>query len=113
MKTISPISIWQNGQNVQATLLNTFAVNVLLGEFATFWWGILDADLSQIQQGNITMSGEDYTKWGNDDQYAWEYVAKSLNLTIIGDYVSPVVETIAKPIFETIVETPTEEIITE
>jgi hypothetical protein len=38
------------------------------------------------------MTGEDYTKWGANDQYAWEFVATSLNLTIIGDYVPPVAE---------------------
>jgi hypothetical protein len=35
------------------------------------------------------MSGEAYAGWGNDDEYAWEYAAKELNLTIIGDYIPP------------------------
>jgi hypothetical protein len=57
------------------------------------------------------MNGDEYTKWGSNDSYAWDFVAKSLNLTIVGDYVPPVVET---PIVETpIVETPSEEIISE
>jgi hypothetical protein len=33
------------------------------------------------------MSGEAYAGWGNDDEYAWEFGAIELNLTIIGDYV--------------------------
>jgi hypothetical protein len=110
MKIIKAVPMWNNGKSIEATLLNTFAVNVLLGEFATFWWGILDAELNQIQQGNITMSGEDYKKWGNDDQYAWEYVAKFLNLTITGDYVPPVVEQEFAPV---VTEIPNDEIITE
>ena len=44
------------------------------------------------------MTGEDYTKWGANDQYAWEFIATSLNLTIIGDYVPPVIEIVEEVI---------------
>ena len=37
------------------------------------------------------MTGEAYTQW-TIDQYAWDWVAEQLNLTIIGDYVPPVPE---------------------
>jgi len=111
MKVIKSVPMWNNGKSIEATLLNACAINVSLGEYASFWWSILDADFNQLQQGNVTMNGDEYTKWGSNDSYAWDFVAKSLNLTIVGDYVPPVVET---PIVETpIVETPSEEIITE
>jgi hypothetical protein len=37
------------------------------------------------------MTGEAYDQW-QLDEYAWDYVAAQLNLTITGDYVPPVVE---------------------
>jgi len=44
---------------------------------------------TQLAQGNLTMTGEAYTQWEMDD-YAWDWVAQQLNLTITGDYVPPV-----------------------
>ena len=46
----------------------------------------------QVSQGNLAMNDEEYAAWGNDDEYVWEFAAKRLNLTILGDYVLPVVE---------------------
>jgi hypothetical protein len=92
MKTISPIQSWTKGQSVQATILNAFAINVTLGVSATFYYALLDENLTLVNEGNLTMTGEDYTKWGANDQYAWEFVATSLNLIIIGDYVPPMPE---------------------
>jgi hypothetical protein len=31
MKTIEPVIIWDNGQNLEAGILNAYAVNVTLG----------------------------------------------------------------------------------
>ncbi len=95
MKTITPISIWDNGTVQEATVLNTYAINVQLNNSASFWWGLfstVDGQIAnQLSQGNLTMSGEVYTEW-TIDSYAWDYVAEQLNLTITGDYVPPVVE---------------------
>jgi len=95
MKNIKPISIWDKGVVQQATLLNTCAVNVQLNESANFWWGLysrVDGQIgNMLSSGNFNMSGEDYAQW-NNDTFAWEWVAKQLNLTIVGDYVPPVVE---------------------
>jgi hypothetical protein len=90
MKEIQPIQMWQNGVFVEAIYLNAYAVNVTLGTAATFWWGLLDESKVVLTQGNLNMTGEDYTKWGENDSYAWEFIATSLNLTIIGDYLPPV-----------------------
>ena len=93
MKTITPISIWDNGTVQEASVLNTYAINVQLNNSAIFWWGLfstLDGQIAnQLSQGNLTMSGEAYTQW-TIDEYAWEYVATQLNLVITGDYVPPV-----------------------
>jgi hypothetical protein len=37
------------------------------------------------------MTGEDYAEWIIDND-AWDYIAKSLNLVITGDYIAPVVQ---------------------
>ena len=88
MKQISPIQSWINGQSVQATILNAYAINVALGVSATFYYALLDENLGMVAQGNLTMTGEAYTQW-TVDSYAWDYIANELNLTIIGDYIPP------------------------
>jgi len=94
MKTIVATPIWDNGQTVEATILNAYAVNVTLGTSATFYYQLLsqtaEGNVSQqVAQGNLSMTGEAYTQW-EVDSYAWDWVAAQLNLTITGDYVPPV-----------------------
>ena len=93
MKTIEPIIIWSNGQNLEAKVLNAYAVNVTLGRSAVFYFSLnqenIDGSLGSIvSQGNLTMNDEDYKKW-EIDSYAWDWVASQLKLTITGDYVPP------------------------
>jgi hypothetical protein len=94
MKTIEPISIWDNGIVQEATVLNTYANYVQLNQSATFLWVLfstVDGQIAnQLSQGNLSMTGEAYEQW-QLDEYAWDYVAAQLNLTITGDYVPPVV----------------------
>jgi hypothetical protein len=94
MKTIKPVSIWDNGQVKEAKVLNAYAVNVTLGTSATFYYQLLsqteDGNIgSQLAQGNLSMTGEAYQEW-NQDEFAWDWIASELNLTITGDYVPPV-----------------------
>ena len=93
MKQINPVTSWINGQSVQATILNAYAINVALGVSATFYYSLLDENLAMVAQGNLTMTGEAYTQW-TVDTYAWDWIAEQLNLTIVGDYVPPVVEVV-------------------
>ena len=96
MKTISPIQSWINGKSVTATIFNMYVIGGVLGSSASFYYSLLDSDLANVAQGNLTMSGEAYLGWGNDDEYAWNWAASTdqLNLTIIGDYVPPVPEVV-------------------
>jgi hypothetical protein len=96
MKQISPIQSWINGKSVTATIFNMYVIGGVLGSSASFYYSLLDSDLANVAQGNLTMSGEAYLGWGNDDEYAWNWAASSdqLNLTIIGDYVPPMPELI-------------------
>jgi hypothetical protein len=101
MKNIEAISIWDNGIVQQATILNSYAVNVTLNTSATFWYGLFaeNADTSQgaqLTQGNLNMTGDAYAEW-QSDVFAWDWIAEQLNLTITGEYVPPV---LPEPIVE-------------
>ena len=100
MKTIQPVVFPLNLGT--ATILNAYCINDNLTNCATFYYSLLTDSQSQLQQGNLTMTGEDYLGWVTND-YAYNWVATQIDVTITGDYVPPVVET---PIV-------TEEIITE
>ena len=94
MKTIQPVSIWDNGSVKEAKILNAYAVNVTLGTSATFYYSLSSENDdqtigSQVAQGNLTMDGDAYAQW-SVDSYAWDWVAEQLNLTITGEYVPPV-----------------------
>jgi hypothetical protein len=111
MKTIEPISIWDNGVVYQAKILNAYGTNLTLGTSATFYYQLFseNVDLSvgqQVAQGNLSMTGEAYAQW-EVDAYAWDWVASELNLTITGDYVPPV-PTAPEPEPETTTEETTE-----
>ena len=95
MKTISPIQSWINGKSVTATIFNMYVIGGVLGSSSSFYYSLLDSDLINVAQGNLTMSGEAYAGWGNDDEYAWDWAAspEQLNLTITGDYVPPTTTT--------------------
>ncbi len=97
MKIIEPVAIWDNGTVQEATILNTYAINVTLNTSATFWYGLFtltpDGNIGgQLTQGNLSMTGEAYAQW-SVDAYAWDWIAEQLNLTIIGDYVPPTTTT--------------------
>ena len=36
-----------------------------------------------LMSGSITLTGEDYAAWGDDDNYLYEKVAEKLGLTLI------------------------------
>lgn len=96
MKTIDPISTWANGVTMQASVLEARAVGVNLGTSATFYYSLMNQSESGhtgdvLAQGNLTMAGPDYEGW-NLDEYAWDWVAKQLNVTITGEYIIPVIE---------------------
>lgn len=88
MKNITPISIWDNGIVQQATILNTYVINDNLINSATFYYTLLSEGMQQLAQGNLTMQGQDYDDW-QTNEYAYNWVAAQLNLTIVGDYVKP------------------------
>jgi hypothetical protein len=78
-----------------ATILNAYCINDNLSTSATFYYALLSDVQSQLQQGNLTMTGEDYDNWATNE-YAYDWVAQQIDVTITGDYaptVSPVLPT--------------------
>ena len=115
MKLINAVSIWDNGQVLDAKILNAYAVNVTLGTSATFYYQLLseteDGNIgSQLAQGNLSMTGEAYAQW-EVDSYAWDWVAEQLNLTITGDYIPPTTTTTTTAVPETTTTTTTTEVV--
>jgi len=92
MKNIQEIPTWVKGQAVTATIFNLRPIGGELFQSATFYYALLDSDLVMVADGNLTMSGESYNEWGNDDEVAYNWGASELNLVITGDYVAPVVK---------------------
>ena len=90
MKTIQPVVFPLNLGT--ATILNAYCINDNLTNCATFYYSLLTDSQSQLQQGNLTMTGENYLGWVTND-YAYNWVATQIDVTITGDYVPPVVET--------------------
>ena len=111
MKTIQPVVFPLNLGT--ATILNAYCINDNLTNCATFYYSLLTDSQSQLQQGNLTMTGEDYLGWVTND-YAYNWVATQIDVTITGDYVPPVVEPIVVET-ATVAESPivSAEIITE
>jgi hypothetical protein len=92
MKNISPVSIWKNGQNKTASILDAIIINDNLSTSCTFYWMLKEADSILDEQsvagqvladGNVTMAGQDYDNWDGSNDYAFEYIASQINVTII------------------------------
>ena len=101
MKQIEPVVFPLNLGT--ATILNAYCINDNLSSSATFYYALLSDTQSQLQQGNLTMTGEVYDNWATND-YAYNWVASEIDVTIIGDYVPPVPEPIVPTEEESIEE---------
>ena len=86
MKEIQPVSIWYNGQMIQATTFNLSSISDNLLNSATFYWQLFDATKIQVAQGNLIMDGFDYEAYStspDSNAYAYQWGAEKLNLTLV------------------------------
>ena len=107
MKNITAIPTWVKGQIITATILNIRPIGGELYKFSSFYYQLLSDDKTMVAEGNLTLDGDDYQSWEQDD-FPFEWAAGKLNLEITGDYVEPVVE----PVIESVVEPVADSIIT-
>jgi hypothetical protein len=90
MKQIEPVTVWSNGLEVQANILNAYVQGDNLKSEASFYYGIGNASsdtaflMVPLASGQLIMTGQAYADW-QTNQYAWDWVAEQLNLIIIGD----------------------------
>ncbi len=98
MKQIQPISIWKNGALKTASILDASIINDNMSSSCTFYWTLKEADTivsadpdieestdqtitgENLADGNVTMSGEDYELWKGGNDYAYNYIAKQINV---------------------------------
>jgi hypothetical protein len=93
MKFIEPITIWKNGESQEANLLNAYIINDNLQSSCSFYYSLCASGEGteamplvigqSLAEGNITMDGDNYLAWDGDNNYAFTYIAKKLNLTLI------------------------------
>jgi hypothetical protein len=92
--SIYPVQIWTNGQASEGNFIEASIVNDNLSNYAQFYWVIssvtTDSEGSEtkqsLAQGNTSISGEDYTAWGQASDVnlaAYQYICMQLNLTLI------------------------------
>jgi hypothetical protein len=93
MKRIEPITAWKNGEQLEANLLNAYIINDNLATSCSFYYSLntsgegteaMPLIMGQaLAEGNLTMDGEQYLAWNGSNDYAFEYIAEKLNLTLI------------------------------
>jgi hypothetical protein len=86
MKQIQPLTLWVNGQQKTATQFSLISINDNLLDSATFYWQLLDADASKLQDGNLTMDAADYAVWSSAQDVnlaAYQWAAAKLNITLV------------------------------
>jgi hypothetical protein len=80
-KTISAVSTWNDGAAVSATKLFLKCIDDDLDSQAVYYYELRTSADVMVAQGNLTMSGSDYTsRTGNT--YTWNWAAAELGLTL-------------------------------
>lgn len=95
MKVIEPVQVWFNGAEREATFLSVICTNDNLSVSASFNYQLIGMyqygdDPTVVSQtpfvnGSLLMTGQNYQDW-QTNEYAYDWVAQQLNLTIISDY---------------------------
>ena len=86
MKQIQPVSIWYNGQMIQATIFNMTSISDNLSTQCVFYYQLLSNTDIQLAEGNLTMTGFDYEAYStspDSNAYAYQWGATQLNLTLV------------------------------
>jgi hypothetical protein len=93
MRKIEPVQVWKNGEQLEANLLNAIIVNDNLESACTFYYQLMTGGDGteampitvgqSVAEGNISLDGENYLSWNGSNDYAYDYIAEKLNLTLI------------------------------
>ncbi len=103
-KTIDPISSWQNGEEKQATVFVLTSSYDNLSTNASFQYQLNEVPSSTtpssaifplyntLVNGYLNIEGQDYLDWDaavDANEWAYNWAATQLKLTITGEYVPP------------------------
>jgi hypothetical protein len=92
MKKIEPVQVWKNGQELEATLLNSTSQDNLINSCNFYYQLLIGGDGTEampimysipVAEGSLTLSGEDYLAWDGTNDAAYAYIAEKLNLTLV------------------------------
>ena len=92
MREIQTIQIWKNGAQKTASILDAIIINDNMSTSCTFYWMLKESDNviedqtttgETLADGNVTMSGEDYEAWKGGNDYAFNFIATQINVTIL------------------------------
>lgn len=97
-KTIQPVSSWQNGEEKQATVFVLNSSYDDLSTIANFQYQLNEIvppstsfySMNTLVNAGLTMSGQDYLDWDTStdaNEWAYNWAATQLKLTITGEYV--------------------------
>lgn len=78
--TITPVTVYPN----QCSILSVDQAVVRLGFGAAVYWQLYTAEGVQVQANTTPMPHDVYAQWGDDDKFAFEWLAQNQNLTITG-----------------------------
>lgn len=98
--SIQPVTIWVQGEQKTASQMGLRSINDDLQTSAQFYYELCEADTTSTDEsgneivtagavlanGNLSMSGEDYTNWGDQsgtsiNQWACNWALGQLNLS--------------------------------
>lgn len=84
-KTIQPVQIWTPQGLKSATSISARIISDDLQSAATFYFELSEdgEQAKQISNGNVSMSGDDYTSWDGSNDAAYAFVAAKINVTIL------------------------------
>jgi hypothetical protein len=85
LKVIQPVTVWFEGANRSAIYFSLIAQNDNLSNMANFQFYLYDMQMTLVNTGSLNMTGETYQNWDNNE-YAYNWAAQELNITIISDY---------------------------
>ena len=108
-------------EQVKTTLITSVDVSVMRIELfkgAMFHVSLMDSNGGTVDSKVVEITGDDYKKWGGDDDFIYQYIAKQLGFSMLENevVVTPVeiqvqvpIETPVQVPIETPVETPLDE----
>lgn len=100
MKTIQPVSSWQNGEEKQATVFSLTSSYDNLSTNANFQYQLSEVFINSLGygmlnpliNGGLAISGQDYLDWDaavDANEWIYNWAAVQLKLTITGEYIPP------------------------